>query len=166
MPVSALGGAIIPDFVHHCNMIACRAGGLNFNFLATFLLILLPWFGVQIKRSCSLDPPWNNGQKKFRKCCPKTCSKHIWTLLRRILSLFAILNCFDILESFRRLDPLTLGENFFLEKIAPKHVQNTFGRFLKRFWAFMEFWNFFDFFENFWRIDPLVFGSLKECYLT
>ena len=38
--VRVLGDAIRADFVPQCNMIACRAGRLNFKFLPTFLHIL------------------------------------------------------------------------------------------------------------------------------
>ena len=42
-------------------------------------------------------------------------------------------------ENFRRFDPHgTLGKKN-LEKINPKHVQNTFGHFWARFWAFLQF---------------------------
>ena len=38
-----------------------------------------------------LDPPWNTGQKKkFSKKLPKTCPKHVWTLLGTISDIFAI----------------------------------------------------------------------------
>ncbi len=42
-----------------------------------------------------LDPPWNTGQKFFfRKKHPKTCSKHVWTLLGTILGIFGFLKSF------------------------------------------------------------------------
>ncbi len=42
-----------------------------------------------------LDPPWNTGQKFcFRKKHPKTCSKHVWTLLGTILGVFGFLKFF------------------------------------------------------------------------
>ena len=41
-----------------------------------------------------LDPPRNTGQKAFRKICPKTCSKHVWILLRTLLGIFGILKMF------------------------------------------------------------------------
>ena len=44
-----------------------------------------------------LDPPWNTGQNFFsRKNYPKTCSKHVWTLLGMILGIFGILKFFLI----------------------------------------------------------------------
>ena len=43
-------------------------------------------------------------------------------------------------ENFRRFDPHgTMGKKKILEKINPKHVQNTFGYFWERFWAFLQF---------------------------
>ena len=36
-----------------------------------------------------------------------------------------------------------------LEKINPKHVQNTFGHFWERFWAFLEFEKSLIFLKNF-----------------
>ena len=186
------------------------------------------------------------GKKNFRKHYPKTCSKHVWTLLGTTLGFCAILKNFDFLRSFRRLDPTwntgqkktfrkvpqnmfkalldnlgtilgvfgflkvfwffenisktrpsmehwaknflskILTENMFktrldnfgndfghlcnfenflifwkhfedstlhgtlgkkkIEKITPKHVQNTFGHFWQRLWAFLRFWNLFNFF--------------------
>ena len=41
-----------------------------------------------------------------------------------------------------------------MEKINPKHVQNTFGHFWERFWAFFQFRKVFHFFENFRGLDP------------
>ncbi len=42
-----------------------------------------------------LDTAWNTGQKFcFRKKHPKTCSKHVWTLLGTILGIFGILKIF------------------------------------------------------------------------
>ncbi len=41
-----------------------------------------------------LDPPWNTGQKNLRKNYPKTCSKHVWTLLGTILVIFGFLKTF------------------------------------------------------------------------
>ena len=118
-------------------MIAGRVGPLKFNFLPNFLHILLPLFGVQIKRSCRLHPPWNAGQIFFQKNRPKTCSKHVWTLLGTILATF---EKFLISLKFSEDSTLlgTLG-NFFFEKIAPKHVQNMFGHFWEGLWAFLEF---------------------------
>ena len=45
------------------------------------------------------------GQKNFRKNYPKTCSKHVWTILGTTLGFFAILKNFRFLKTFRRLDP-------------------------------------------------------------
>ena len=88
------------------------------------------------------------GEICFRTNRPKTCSKQVWTLLRMILGHSGFL------KFLKDSTPHgTLGKNF-LEKIAPKHVQNTFARFWERFWAFLEFWIFFDFFETLRRRDP------------
>ena len=46
------------------------------------------------ENSRRLDPPWNNGQKIFSKNRPKTCSKHVWTLLGTISGIFAIFKKF------------------------------------------------------------------------
>ena len=102
-----------------------------------------------------LDPPWNTGQKFFRKNHPKTSSKHVWTLLGTILGIFGILKIFWFIWKFSKTRPFMehWAKNFF-EKISPKYGQNTFRHFWGRFWAFLEFWNFCDFFENFRRLDP------------
>ncbi len=42
-----------------------------------------------------LDRPWNTGQNFFsKKNYPKTCSKHVWTLLGTILGIFLFLKIF------------------------------------------------------------------------
>ncbi len=42
-----------------------------------------------------LDRPWNTGQNIFsKKNYPKTCSKHVWTLLGTILGIFLFLKIF------------------------------------------------------------------------
>ena len=76
----------------------------------------------------------------FRKNCPKTCSKHVWTLLGTILGIFEFLKFFDFLKFFEDSTLHgTLGKIFFFEKITPKHVQNTFEHFWEPFWAILEF---------------------------
>ena len=79
-----------------------------------------------LKTFRSLDPPWNTGQKNFRKNYPITCSKHVWTLFGRILSFFGFLKFFDFLKTFRGLDPTwnTGQKNFFLEKL-PQNMFKT-----------------------------------------
>ncbi len=90
-----------------------------------------------------------------KKNYPKTCSKHVWTLLGTILGIFLFLKNFWFFWKFSKTRPsMEHWAKNFSEKITPKHVQNTFGHFWERFWAFLEFWNFFDFFENFRRLDP------------
>ena len=47
---------------------------------------------------------------------------------------------FHFFENFRRIDPpWNTEQKKILEKINPKHVQNTFGHFWERFWAFLQF---------------------------
>ena len=52
-----------------------------------------------------LDPVWNTGQKNFRKNYPKTCSKHVWTLMGTILGLFGILENFRFFWKFSKTRP-------------------------------------------------------------
>ncbi len=80
------------------------------------------------------------GKSFFRKKHPKTCSKHVWTLLGTILGIFGILKIFLIFLKIFEDSTLhgTLGKKLF-EKITPKHVQSTFGHFWERFWAFLDF---------------------------
>ena len=52
-----------------------------------------------------LDPPWNTGQKFFRKKYPKTCSKHVWTFLGTILAFSAILKSFWFFWKFSTTRP-------------------------------------------------------------
>ena len=81
-----------------------------------------------------LDPPRNTGQKKFRKVCPKTGSKHVWILLGTILGIFGILK--KKLENFRKLDPpWNTGHKIF----SKKSPYNRFGYFWEHFWAILEF---------------------------
>ncbi len=52
-------------------------------------------FLIFLKIFEDFDPPWNTGQKFFfGKKHPKTCSKHVWTLLGTILGIFGILKIF------------------------------------------------------------------------
>ena len=50
-----------------------------------------------------LDPPWNTGQKFFRKNCPKTRSELVWILLGTILGKFGKLRIFRFFSRFRSL---------------------------------------------------------------
>ena len=73
-----------------------------------------------------LDPPWNTGQKKiFRKNRPKTCLKHVWTLLGKILGFVAILKIFDFFENFRRLDPPWHNGQKNFSKKSPQNMFKT-----------------------------------------
>ena len=81
------------------------------------------------------------GKHLSRKNCPKTCSKHVSTLLGTIFGIYWILNFFDFFENFRRLDhPRNTGRIFFFVKIAPKHVQGKFGHFAISGNDFRHFW--------------------------
>ncbi len=74
------------------------------------------------------------GKKNFRKNYPKTCSKHVWTLLGTILGILGILKILIFLKIFEDSTLHgTLGKSFVFEKNTPKHVQNTFGHFWERF---------------------------------
>ncbi len=76
----------------------------------------------------------------FEKKHPKTCSKHVWTLLGTILGSFGFLKFLIFLKIFEDSTLHgTLGKSFVFEKNTPKHVQNTFGHFWERFWAFLDF---------------------------
>ena len=94
------------------------------------------------------------GKFFFRKNCPKTCSKHIWTLLGTILGIFGFLKNFDFFEKFRRLDPpWNTGQKKFLKncpKTCSKHVWTLLGT----IFGILGILKNFDFFENFRRLDP------------
>ncbi len=65
---------------------------------------------------------------------PKTCSKHVWTLLGTILSKFRILKIFWFFLKISKNRPsMEHWAKKFFEKITRKHVQNTFGHFWERF---------------------------------
>ena len=51
-------------------------------------------FKKKIEIFRKLDPPRNTEQKKFRKICPKTRSKHLSILSGTILGIFGILKIF------------------------------------------------------------------------
>ena len=83
-----------------------------------------------------LDHPWNTGRTFFfRKNCPKTCSKQVWTILWTILCLFGFLKFFED-SNFHG----TLGKIFFRKK-CPKTRLDTW----ERFWTALEVWNLLDF---------------------
>ncbi len=89
-------------------------------FWERFLALLEFWnfFGF-FENYRRLDHPWNAGRNFFfRKKCPKTCSKQVWTILWTILGLFGFLKFFED-SNFHG----TLGKIFFSKKM----LQNTFG---------------------------------------
>ena len=153
--ISVLGGGILADFVPQCNMLVCRPGRLNFNFLPTFLQILSALFGIQFKRSCRFELPGNTGQKKiFRKNYPKTCSKHVWTFLGTILGLFGILKNFW----FWRLDPpWNTGQKTFSKKLPQNTFKTRLDSFGNDFGQFGHFEIFLIFFWKFFLSLYLIF---------
>ena len=83
----------------------------------------------------------------FRKNCPKTCSKHVWTLLGTILGIFEFLKFFDFLKFFEDSTLHgTLGKIFFSKKLPLNMFKtrlNTFGSHFGQFWNFEIFLIFF-----------------------
>ncbi len=77
----------------------------------------------------------------FRKKHPKTCSKHVWTLLGTILGNFwSFENFLIFLKNFEDRPSMEhWAKVLFSKKTPQKHVQNPFGHFWERFWAFLEF---------------------------
>ena len=76
-------------------------------------------------------------RKNFEKITPKTCSKHVWTLLGTNLGIFGILKIFWFCKNISKTRPSMehWAKNVY-EKITPKHVQNTFGQFGNDFGPF------------------------------
>ena len=105
-----------------------------------------------------LDPPWNTGQKFVGKNCPKTCSKHVCTLLGMFWAFLEFSKFFDFFLIFSKARPsMEHGAFFFLKnchKTCSKEVCTIFGTILGIF-AIL---NFFDFFENF----RLIHGTLSK----
>ena len=83
-----------------------------------------------------LDPPWNNGQKNFSKNRPKTCSKHVWTLLGTVSGIF------EIFKNFRKFS-----------KTRPS-MEHWAKKFFRKNYPKLKFLKIFDLFENFRRLDP------------
>ena len=84
------------------------------------------------------------GKKISRKNYPKTCWKHVWTLLRTILGIFGILQIFWFFETISKTRrSMEHWAKKISEENTPKHVQNTFGCFWERFWTSFEFWKIF-----------------------
>ena len=80
-------------------------------------------------------------KKNSRKNYPKTCSKHVWSLLGTILIIFGILQFFwKHFEDSTLLG--TLGKKLFQKnypKTCSKHVSTNW----ERVWAFFQFWKIF-----------------------
>ena len=72
------------------------------------------------------DPPWNT-EKNFRKNYPKTCSKHVWTLMGTILGLFGIL------ENFWKKIFEEIAQNIYKTRL------DSFGNDCGQFWTFESF---------------------------
>ncbi len=92
------------------------------------------------------------GKKFFRKNYPKSCSKHVWTLLGTILSNFRILKIFWFFRKFRRIDPpWNTGQKNFSKKLPENMFKTRLDTFGNDFGHFWNFENFLIFFENFRR---------------
>ena len=119
----------------------------NFSFFFDFL-----------KPFQRLDPPWNTGQKNFRKIYPKIRSKHFSTLLGTILGIFGVLKNFWFFKNISKTrHSLEHWAKKFFKKITPKHVQNTFGQTGNDFGRFLNFEIFLKHFE-----DSTLLGTLGK----
>ena len=88
-------------------------------------------------------------KKLFQKNHPKTCSKHVWTLLRMILGLFGF---WIFLNT--RLSMEHWAKTFFSKKLPQNMFKtrlHTFGNDFGHLWNFEIFLIFFEIFP---RIDP------------
>ena len=118
-----------------------------------------------LKKFRRLDLPWNTGQKNFEKITPKTCSKHVWTLLGTNLGIFGLLKIFGFFGNISKTRPsMEHWVKKVYERVTQKHVQNTFGHFWERFWAFLDFRKFFYFFENISKTRPSMEHWAKKVY--
>ncbi len=132
--------------------------GNDFGHFRNFenFLIFLKIFG--------LDPAWNTGQKFcFRKKHPKTCSKHVWTLLGTILGIFGFLKIFSIfLKIFEdSLDrPWNTGQKIFSKKSPENMFKTRLDTFGNDFGHFRNFENFLIFLKIF--EDSTVHGTLGK----
>ncbi len=92
------------------------------------------------------------GKKFFRKNYPKSCSKHVWTLLGTILSNFRILKIFWFFRKFRRIDPpWNTGQKIFSKKLPENMFKtrlDTFGNDFEHFWNIENFLIFLKIFED------------------
>ena len=119
------------------------------------------------------------GKFFFRKNCPKTCSKHVWTLLGTILGILGFLKKIDFFENFRRHDPpWSTGHFFFSEKLPQNMFKtrlNTIGNDFGHFWIFEKNLIFLKTFEdwtlhgtlgkkNFWKMAPKHVQNTFEHY--
>ena len=96
-----------------------------------------------------LDPPWNTGQKNFKKITPK----HVQNTFGQMGNDFG--RFFEVWKFFKNISKTRpslehWAKNFFI-KITPKRVQNTFGQIGNDFGRFFNFENFL---KTFRRLDP------------
>ena len=102
------------------------------------------------------------GKNFFWKNHPKTSSKHVWTLLGRILGIFGILKILWFFWNFSKTRPSMehWAKNFF-EKITPKNIfktrLDTFGNDFGHVWNFENFLIFLKIFE-----DSTLHGTLGK----
>ena len=112
-----------------------------------------------------LDPPWNTGQRSFRKIFTKTCWKHVWTFLGTILVTFGNLEFFCFFENIWKTRPSM--EHFAKKKFPKKVPQNMFKTLLDilgTFWAFLEFWIFFKLSKNISKTRPSMGHWAKKIF--
>ena len=93
------------------------------------------------------------GKKIVQKNYPKTCSKHVWTLLRTILGIFGIFKNFWFFEKFSKTRPSMeqWAKTFFRKnypKTCSKQVWTLLGTILGIFGIFKFFWFFLKFFSK------------------
>ena len=91
-------------------------------------------------------------KKISRKKYPKTCSKHVWTLLWTILGIYGILKIFWFIKSISKTRP---SMEHWLKKFSKNLPQNTFKTIFDTFGNdFGHFWSFGNFLKTFRRLDP------------
>ena len=101
-----------------------------------------------------LDPPWNTGQKIFRKKYPKTCSKHVWTFLGTILGFSAILKNFRFFWKFSKTRPSMEHWAKIFRKKYPKTCSKHVWTFLGTILDFSAILKNFRFFWKFSKTRP------------
>ena len=122
------------------------------RFWAFFAILKIFCFFENISKT---QPSMENWAKKnFGKKYPKTCSKHVWTLLGTILGIFAILKIFCFFENISKTQPSMENWAKKIRKNYPKTSSNTFGHFWEQFWAFLGNLKVVRLFENISKIDP------------